>query len=71
MLNITLLFYAYYMKTHYDIQNYINRLQSCGYSKTEAFCICWDFIKEYSFKELDNYVVCLELEIFKEGSYAV
>lgn len=53
------------------IENYIIRLKCCGYSQTEAYCICQSFIKEFNLKALDAYIVALELDTFKEGSYAI
>lgn len=42
---------------------YIQRLMSCGYSPTDAYSTCYDFIKEFSLIELESFISSIEKEI--------
>jgi len=42
---------------------YIQRLILCGYSPTDAYVTCYDFIKEFSLIELDLFIRSIEKEI--------
>lgn len=43
--------------------NYIQRLILCGYSPSDAYSTCYNFIKELTLTELDFFVRSLEKEI--------
>lgn len=42
------------------MSDYIQRLIQCGYSPSEAYSTCYDFIKEFSLQDLQAFIVCLE-----------
>lgn len=44
------------------MEKYINRLVRCGFSYHRAYYKCYDFIKEYGMRELEDYISFIEKE---------
>lgn len=42
---------------------YVQRLILCGYSPSDAYSTCCDFIKEFSLIELDLFIRSIEKEV--------
>lgn len=42
---------------------YVQRLMSCGYSPSDAYSTCCDFIKEFSLIELNLFIQSIEKEV--------
>lgn len=45
-------------------QNYIDRLESCGYPRHRAMRTVYDFLKDYGEEELRLFIVSVEKERF-------
>ena len=44
------------------MSDYVQRLIRCGYSPSEAYSTCYNFIKEFSIRDLQTFITCLEEE---------
>ena len=45
-------------------QTYIDRLESCGYSRHRAMRTVYDFLKEFTYVDLEDFLRSLEESIY-------
>lgn len=43
--------------------NYVNRLIRCGFNPTTAYYFYWDFIKNFTESDLENFISGLEKDL--------
>lgn len=46
------------------MEDYINRLVRCGYAHYTAYNICHSFMREFGYKELEEYIQSIEKDHF-------
>lgn len=43
--------------------NYVNRLIRCGFAPHTAYCFYWDFVKNFTESDLENFISGLEKDL--------